>query len=93
MFLLAQGSPGGTDSKESACNAVDPGSIPGSGRSAAGGNSYPLRVLMPGEFHGQRSLAGYHAWGHQESDAAEQLSLSLFRDCGLYMSKYLLGEL
>ena len=37
--------------------------------------------------------ATYRAWGHQESDAAEQLSLSLFRDCGLYMSKYLLGEL
>ena len=28
------GFPGGSDAKESACNAGDPGSIPGSGRSA-----------------------------------------------------------
>ena len=29
--------------KESACNAGDPGSIPGLGRSAGEGNSYPLK--------------------------------------------------
>ena len=31
------------DSKESACNAGDPGSIPGSGRSPAGGHGNPLQ--------------------------------------------------
>ena len=25
-------------------------------------------VLLPGEFHGQRSLASYRPWGHKESD-------------------------
>ena len=35
--------PGGSDSKESACNAGDPGSIPGSGRSPGEGNDYPLQ--------------------------------------------------
>ena len=25
-------------------------------------------VVMPGEFHGQRSLAGYSSWGRKESD-------------------------
>ena len=33
--------------------------------------------------HGQRSLAGYSPWGHEESDTTEQLStahLELFRD-------------
>ena len=35
-FIL--GFPGGSDSKESACNAGDPGSIPGSGRSPGEGN-------------------------------------------------------
>ena len=25
----------------------------------------PSPVFLPGEFHGQRSLAGYGAWGHQ----------------------------
>ena len=31
--------------------------------------------FLPGEFHGQRSLAGYSPWGHKESDRAEQLRL------------------
>ena len=35
--------PGGSDSKESACNAGDPGSIPGSGRSPGGGHGKPLQ--------------------------------------------------
>ena len=37
------GFPGGSDSKESACNAGDLGSIPGLGRSPGGGNGYPLQ--------------------------------------------------
>ena len=37
------GFPGGSVSKESACNAGDPGSIPGSGRSPGEGNDYPLQ--------------------------------------------------
>ena len=36
------GFPGGSDVKGSACNAGDPGSIPGSGRSLQEGNGYPL---------------------------------------------------
>ena len=34
--------PGGSDSKESACIAGDPDSIPGSGRSTRDGHGYPL---------------------------------------------------
>ena len=34
--------PGGSESKESACNAGDPGSIPGLGRSPVEGNGNPL---------------------------------------------------
>ena len=37
------GFPGGLDSKESACNAGDLGSIPGSGRSPGEGNDNPLQ--------------------------------------------------
>ena len=33
----------GSDSKESVCNAGDPGSIPGSGRSLGEGNGNPLQ--------------------------------------------------
>ena len=35
--------PGGSDSKASACNAGDPGSIPGWGRSHGEGNGNPLQ--------------------------------------------------
>ena len=37
------GFPGGSDSKECACNAGELGSIPGSGRSAGEGNGNPLQ--------------------------------------------------
>ena len=37
------GFPGGSDSKESACNAEDLGSISGSGRSPGEGNGSPLQ--------------------------------------------------
>ena len=37
-FLTTWGFPDGSDGKESVCNARDPGSIPGSGRSTAEGN-------------------------------------------------------
>ena len=40
---LFWGSPGGSDGKESACNAGDQGLIPGLGRSPGEGNGYPLQ--------------------------------------------------
>ena len=33
--------------KESTCNAGDPGSIPGSGRSGGEGMGYPLQIRLP----------------------------------------------
>ena len=39
-------------------NAGDPGSTPGSGRSAGGRHGNPLQYSS-GESHGQRSLVGY----------------------------------
>ena len=40
---LCKGFPGSSDGKESACNAGDLGSIPGSGRSTEERNGYPLQ--------------------------------------------------
>ena len=37
------------------------------------GRANPL-VFFPGEFHGQRRLAGYSPLDHKESDIAEQLT-------------------
>ena len=31
----------------------------------------PTPVFLPGESHGQRSLAGYGPWDHKESDKQE----------------------
>ena len=48
--------------KESACSARDTGetgSIPGSGRSYEERHGNPLQYSLPGESHGQRSLAGH----------------------------------
>ena len=51
----------GSVGKESAYNAGDPGLIP----------------VLPGESHGQKSVAGYSSWGCTVSDMTEQLTLSL----------------
>ena len=60
--------PGGSDGKESACNAGDLGSIPGLGRSPGGGHGSPLQYSCLENPHGQRRLAGYSPWGRTESD-------------------------
>ena len=36
----------------------------------------PTPVFLPGELHGQRSLADYSPWGCKELDMTEQLSLT-----------------
>jgi len=37
----------------------------------------PTPIFLPGEFLGQRSLAGYNPWSHKESDTTEKLTFSL----------------
>ena len=64
--------PGGSEDKESFCNTRDTGSIPGSRRSPEKGMA--THSSVPGESHGQRSLAGYSPWGCKESDVTERLS-------------------
>ena len=46
------------DDKESACNAGDPGSIPGLGRFPWRKEWLATPVFLPGKSHGQRSLVG-----------------------------------
>ena len=67
------GIPGGSDGKASACNAGDPGSIPGSRRSPREGNGSPLQyscwkiswIEEPGRLHSP--------WGRKEADVTERL--------------------
>ena len=72
-----RGFPGGSDGKESACDAGDLGSIPGLGRSSGERNGYTFWYSCLENPHGQRILAGYSPWGCQESDTMERLTLSL----------------
>ena len=66
--------PGGSDGKESTCNAGDLGSITGLGRSPGGGHSNPLKYSCLESLHGWRNLVGYSPWGCKELDTTEQLS-------------------
>ena len=56
---------GGSDGKESSFNAGDLALIPGSGKipwSRVWQVWQPTPVVLPAEFHGQRSLVGYNPW-------------------------------
>ena len=57
--------------KEFACNAGDPGSVPGLGRSPGEGHVNPLQYSCPENPHGQRSLAGHSPWGRKDSDTTK----------------------
>ena len=54
---------------------ADVGSIPGLGRSPAGGQE-PTPVFLPGESHGKRSLVGYGPRSHKESDTTEATEIA-----------------
>ena len=61
---------GGSDGKESACNAET--QVKSLGQADPWRREWlPTSVFSPGEFHGQRSLAGYSPWGHKELDMTE----------------------
>ena len=62
--------PGGSDSKASACNAGDPGLIPGSGRCPGEGNGNPLGYSC---LENPRDRGAYSPWGCTESDTAHRV--------------------
>ena len=64
------GFPGGSDGKESTCNAGDTGLIPGSGRSPGEGNGYPLQYSCLGN---PTDRGARRATVHGVSDSQTQL--------------------
>ena len=62
--------------KESACQAGDTDSIPGSGISPGEANDSPFQYSCWRIPVGQRSLAGYSPWGCKELDTTERLNSS-----------------
>ena len=71
LAAAAAAAAGGSDSKESACNSGDLGSISGLGRSPGGGHGNPLQYSCLENPHGQRCLAGY---SYKVLDTTEWLS-------------------
>ena len=53
----------------------------------------PILTFLPGEFHGQMSLAGSSPWGHKQSDTTEWLSDHTFMIISSHASFAILIEL
>ena len=70
------GFPGGSDGKESACNAGDLGLIPRLGRSPGGGHGNPFQYNCLENPYRQKNLEGHSTWLCKESGRTEHLSTS-----------------
>ena len=69
---ILPGFPGGSDSKESAMQETEVWSL--GQEDPLEKERQPTPAFLPGEFHGQRSQAGYSPWGHKESDTTKRLN-------------------
>ena len=85
---INSGFPGGSDYKESACNAGDLGSIPWVGKIPWRREWLPTPVFLPGEFHGQRSLMGSNLQGSQSHTRLGDFHFHL-----LFQTVFPLGEI
>ena len=52
----------------------------------------PTPIVLPGEFHGQRNLAGYSPWGRKESDMPQQLPLTHSCNFTFFVNLFLKGS-
>ena len=86
-FPLKNVSPHGSDTKVSACNAGDPGWIPGSGSSSGEGNGYPLQYSC---LKNSMVRGAWQATVHGVTKSlTEQPTLSLFKECIFHVMKIL----
>ena len=83
MSLSSRGFSGGSDGKETACNAGDPSSIPGLGRSPGEGNGNPFQYSY---LESPMDRGAWWATVHRiaESDMTKGLTHSL--SCGYFFT-------
>ena len=67
---------GSNGEEEPACNAGDPGMIPGSGRSPEVGNGNPFQYSCPENSMDRGAWWAYGSWGCKEMETTELLALS-----------------
>ena len=81
------GFPGGSKSKESAYNAGDLKSTPGSGRYPGGGHGNPLQNSFLENPMDRGAWQAYSLWGRKESDMTERLTVLLSKGWNLSKSE------
>ena len=77
-YSVIMGFPGGASGKESACYCrrhTRCGFDSWDGKIPWRRKWQPTPQLLPGKFHGQRSLEGYSPWGHKELDMTEHVCM------------------
>ena len=76
VLEMKRGFPGTANGKYLPANAGDTRDRldPWIGKTPGRRKWHPTSALLPGKFHGQRSLAGYSPPGHKESDVTETLT-------------------
>ena len=74
--IVKTGFPHGSDGKEPACKAGDPGLIPGLGRSPGGGNGYPLQYSYLENSMDRGAWQVTIHGSHKELDTTKRLILS-----------------
>ena len=81
ITFLNMGFPGGSGGKESACDAGDPGSIPGSGRAFGEGNGNPRQYSHLESSMDRGARRGYSPCGHMPVQL--MLALSKYTKLGI----------
>ena len=76
--------PCGSDGKESACNAGDPGSIHEPGRSPGEGKGNPLQYSCLENSMDRGALVSYSLWV-TESDTTEQSYFHFHKECHIFL--------
>ena len=84
FLAMSVGFPNGSDSKESACNAGDPGSIPGRGDPLEKRMTIHSSILA-WRIPWTEELVAYSLWGRKEANTTERVTLPLSLATSGYM--------
>ena len=90
LTMHLKGFPGSSSGKESTCQCRRRGFDPWVRKISWRREWQPTPVFLPGEFHGQRSLASDSPWGHKGLDMTEYIYAPKRQNFPLLMRKYII---